>query len=258
MINLKRIWRKWHILIQIVPFLILVILLKLYTHDNNWEIISLNALFTSMIAATIFLFGFLVNGVISDYKESEKLPTEIAASMETIYDEARIIRINKKSKEVEEFIAFHKMFIDSVLKWFYAKERTNSILNKISDMNNHFAKLENQTQPAFMSRLKQEQNNIRKMVIRINNIRDLSFVESAYAVLEALVVLLLIGLVLLKLEPFYESLFFVSIVSFVSLYMLFLIRDLDNPFDYKEYGETASEVSLKPLKDLKQRIENKN
>jgi hypothetical protein len=32
--------------------------------------------------------------------------------------------------------------------------------------------------------------------------------------------------------------------------MLFLINDLDNPFDYRGHGETGTEISLKPLHDL--------
>ena len=31
--------------------------------------------------------------------------------------------------------------------------------------------------------------------------------------------------------------------------MLFLIKDLDNPFDYSINGENGTEVSLKPLHD---------
>jgi hypothetical protein len=258
MFDLRTFWKKWHIVIQIIPLMALVLGLKILAHDNGFELISLNALFTSIIAATIFLIGFLITGVISDYKESERIPTELAASLEVLHDEAQIIKLNKKTKEADEFLAFHKSFLGSIKDWFYAKERTRAILDKVSDMNTHFAKLEPQTQPTFMGRMKQEQNAIRKMVIRVNTIRDLNFVESAYAVVEALIVLLLIGMVLLKLEPFYESMFFVFIVSFMSLYMLFLIRDLDNPFDYKDYGENASEISLKPLKDLYNRLYQKD
>ena len=45
---------------------------------------ELNALFTSLVAGTIFLIGFLISGVLSDYKESEKLPSELSASIKTL------------------------------------------------------------------------------------------------------------------------------------------------------------------------------
>jgi len=246
--------KKWHVLFQMAPFLAAIIILKIIAHYGNFELLSLNALFTSLIAGTIFLIGFLTTGVISDYKESEKYPSEIAASLEALHDEAHIIMANKKSKEAGEFLAFHKALCHSIIGWFYRKERTASILSKIAEMNSHFAKLEAQTQPTFMGRMKSEQGALRKIVMRIDNIRDLSFIESAYAIVEALIFFMAIGLVLMRLEPFYESLFFASVVTFLSLYMLFLIRDLDNPFDYAENGESGSEISLKPIHDLIKRL----
>lgn len=254
MLSLKKIWNKWHILIKILPFLAGIIILKFIAHSYSLEMISLNALFTSIVAATTFLIGFLITGVISDYKESEKIPGELAASMEAIYDEAQIMQKNKQSAEAQEFIEFHRSFLKSLLDWFYKRERTRAILGKISMMNGHFAKLEAQALPAFISRMKQEQNSIRKMVIRINTIRDTSFIQSAYAIVEILAFFLITGMVLLKMEPFYESIFFVCIVSSLVLYMLFLIKDLDNPFDYAAYGETGSEISIKPLNDLMERL----
>jgi hypothetical protein len=250
-------WKKWHIVIKIIPFLIVIILLKLLIHRYGLEVISLNALFTSIVAATTFLIGFLITGVISDYKESEKIPGEMAASLEVIHDEAEIISANKKAKEADEFIIYLGTFMVSLNSWFYKKERTKSIMEKLKAMNTHFARLEPFTQAAFINRMKQEQSNLRKLIIRVHTVRETSFVQAAYAIVEALTFFLIIGLILLKLEPFYEAMFFVAIVSFLVLYMVFLIRDLDNPFDYVDYGEVGNEVSLKPLHDLSERLQSK-
>jgi hypothetical protein len=254
MLDKKKIRRKWHILIKILPLLALVMVLKYAAHTYDLEVLSLSALFTSIVAATTFLIGFLITGVISDYKESEKIPGDLAASMEALHDEANIILINKDSKEAKDFIEYHKSFLSSLENWFYRKERTKTMLGKVAGMNDYFAKLESQTQATFINRMKLEQNNIRKTIIRVDNIRDLSFVASAYAVVEALAFFLILGLVLLKQEPFYESMFLSGVVSFLVLYMLFLIKDLDNPFDYASYGESGTEVSLKPIRDLKERL----
>jgi hypothetical protein len=58
----------------------------------------------------------------------------------------------------------------------------------------------------------------------------------------------------MKLEPFYEAIFFSLTVSFLLIYMIVLIKDLDNPFDYATNGESGSEVSLKPINDLITRV----
>jgi hypothetical protein len=249
--------KKWHLVVKIVPILIGIFLLKLAFHKYGLEVVSLNALFTSMIAATTFLIGFLISGVISDYKESEKLPGEMAASLETIYDEAYILDKNKGNSITKNFLNYHKDLLKAINNWFYRKERTKSLIERLHKMDDHFAELEPMMQANFLTRMKNEQANLRKMVIRIDNIRDISFIQSAYAIVELLAFFVVTGLLILKIEPFYESVFFTMIVSFLVVYMIFLIKDLDNPFDYAEHGETGTEVSIKPIHDLTDRLVGK-
>jgi hypothetical protein len=91
MVRSLRVSKKWKILIGLIPIIFGIVVLKFIFHTLDWEVISLNALFTSIVAATIFLLGFLIAGVISDYKESERLPGDLASSLEAIYDEAFIL-----------------------------------------------------------------------------------------------------------------------------------------------------------------------
>ena len=68
-------------------------------------------------------------------------------------------------------------------------------------------------------------------------------------VAETVTLLLIGGLILSKIDPFYESLFFVGVITFLLAFLNLLIRDLDNPFGYYE-GDSAEDVSLKPLDDV--------
>jgi hypothetical protein len=246
--------QKWYLAFTVVPILLGIFILKLLFHKFGLEFISLNALFTSLIAATTFLIGFLITGVISDYKESEKIPGDIAAGLESLYDEIYILDKNKCNEATKSFLKFHGEFMTSIIDWFYRKQKTKSILMKLHEMDDHFADLESIIQPNFLARMKNEQGNIRRMVIRVDNIRDLSFVQSAYAIVESLAFIVIVGLLILKVEPFYEALFFTIIVSFLMVYMIFLIKDLDDPFDYSDHGESGTEVSIKPIRDLIERL----
>jgi hypothetical protein len=250
--------KKWQILISLIPIILGIMVLKVIFHELDWEMISLNALFTSIIAATIFLLGFLIAGVISDYKESEKLPGDLACSLESIFDEAYILNKFKHTAVTEGFIAYYQDLLASINDWFYRKERTKNLMDKLTSMNDFLFQFEALTQANFITRMKQEQSNVRRIITRIHTIRETSFVQSGYAIVEILAVLLIFGLLLLKMEPLYESLFVVSVVSFIILYMLFLIKDLDNPFDYSEKGDKGNEISLKPLLDLIVRVGKKD
>jgi len=253
----KKIWQKWSIAFKIVPLVIVVAILKFLSHKFGLEIMELNALFTSLVAGTIFLIGFLVSGVLSDYKESEKIPSELSASMKTLFDDTYTIYKGKNSDTAHQFIEFQKSFINSLMDWFYKKERTQSILEKISMMNHFFIELDKEgVQANYIIKLKNEQNSLRKMILRIDTIRATEFVGSAYAIVEAMGFLITIGLIIIKIEPFYASLFFTLLVTFLISYMFLLIKDLDNPFDYSVNGESGTEISLKPIHDLESELKD--
>ena len=247
----KQLWNKWSIAIKVMPLMIVVAVLKLVAHKYSLEVMELNALFTSLVAGTIFLIGFLISGVLSDYKESEKIPSELTASMKSLMDDAYTIWKSKNSESALRFIEFQKMFMQSLMDWFYKKERTKSLLEKLGQMNDFFVEFDKEgIIPAYIVKMKNEQNNLRKLILRVDTIRDTDFIGSAYAIVEAMGFLTGLGLIMIKIEPFYASLFFTLLVTFLISYMVFLIVDLDNPFDYSEKGESGTEVPLKPLHDL--------
>lgn len=249
--SFKKIVVKWSIAIKILPLVLLIAILKFLAHKYNLEVLELNALFTSLVAGTIFLIGFLISGVLTDYKESEKIPSELAASLRTLYDDTYTIYKVKNSDTAKEFMKFQKEFLKLLMDWFYKKERTKVLLNRISSMNEYFVELDKEgVQAGYIVKLKNEQNNIRKMVMRIDTIRDTNFVGSAYAIVEAMGFLMAIGLIITQIQPFYASLFLTLLLSFLISYMFLLIKDLDNPFDYCSNGESGTEVSLKPIHDL--------
>jgi hypothetical protein len=247
----NKIWQKWSIAFRIIPVILFVAILKFISNYYELEVLELNALFTSLIAGTIFLIGFLISGVLSDYKESEKLPSELTASIKSLYDESYTIHKAKNSQNAQDFIQFQKLLTTSILDWFYKKESTTILLQKISDMNEYIIQFDLEgIQVGYLLKIKNEQNNIRKMILRIDTIRETNFIGSAYAILEAMGTLIAMSLIIIKIDPFYVALFFTLLVTFLISYMFLLIKDLDNPFDYAENGETGTEISLKPIHDL--------
>jgi hypothetical protein len=256
----KKFWAKWALAFKVVPLLILVGGLKFLANYFGYEIMELNALFTTMVGGTIFLIGFLISGVLSDYKESEKLPAEIAASLRTMLDDTYTVYRVKKTETAKEFAEYQKQFVTELVHWFYRKHDTKYILEKISYMNEFLIKLEVEgIQPNYIIKLKNEQNVLRKMVLRIETIRDTDFVSSAYTIVEFMGLVITSGLIIIKFEPFYFGLFLSLLVTFLITYMFYLIKDLDNPFDYSEKGETGTEIPLKPIHDLETELhENAN
>ncbi|OHB60682.1 MAG: hypothetical protein A2Y12_04880 [Planctomycetes bacterium GWF2_42_9] len=253
-LKLLKLSPKWTLAFKVLPFVAVIIILKFVIHYFEAEFLSLSSLFTAVVSANIFLIGFLISGVLVDYKESEKIPGDMAACIETMADECAILHKSKNSPAAHKCLAHLLDFNNSLIDWFYKKERTATILDKISAFNEYFIDFEPQTQANFIVRLKQEQNLIRKMVYRVHTIRETSFLGSGYAIVELITAVLVIGLVFIQIDPYYESIFFVAFVSFILIYMIYFIKDLDNPFGYHFEDNYVEDVSLKPLLDLRHRV----
>lgn len=240
---------KYFLIFRVLPFVFGISIFKVALHFLGFEFFSLSPLVTSLVTANVFLLGFLIGGTLTDYKESERLPGELAASLETISDEVKIIYQNKKNPVAKECLEYLIELNKCMLDWFQKDKRTKELMRNIEGLNKFFLAFEQVTQANFIVRLKQEQNFLRRQVIRIHTIRETSFVPAGYVVAEIVTFLLIFSLLISKIEPFYESLFSIGIISFLLIYMLFLIKELDNPFSHYEKNKMTSRVSLKPLED---------
>lgn len=245
---------RWNLVFKTIPFVIAIVVLKFGSHSFGFEFLSLNTLFGAIISANIFLIGFLISGVLADYKESEKIPGEMSSSLEVLADEGYIIYKNKKSEVAKDYLRNLSVFCEALLQWFYKKEKTSGLKDKLFGFNDYFLAFESLTQANFIVRLKQEQNNLRRLITRVHVIRETSFLGTGYAIAEIITALLVIGFLFMKMDPFYESMFFISFVSFILIYMIYFIKDLDNPFGYNEQENLVENVPLKPIIDSKKKI----
>ena len=219
------------------------------------EGLSMSPLVATLITADVFILSLLLTGVMSDYKESEKIPGDLSVSIGVIADECLVLWRHKQAQPARDCLYFLLDFTASLKQWFHRTERSVTMMEMVSGMSDHFFAIEPFTPPNFIVRLKQEQAAISRMFVRVHTIRETSFVSSAYMMARVATLLILAGLLFLRIEPWYESVFLVGVIGLFLSYLLLLIPDLDNPFDYSETGQpSGQEISLKPLDDLQERI----
>ena len=123
--------RRNHILLKAVPFVFSIIAVKLVFHRYGMEYLSLNAIFSGIIGATVFLLSFLLSGVLSDFKESEKIPGDLSAILLSMADEIDIIAKSGRDPSIRKSLAGLLDLTISIRDWFHKKERTRSVMEKI-------------------------------------------------------------------------------------------------------------------------------
>jgi len=248
-----RLGNRQRLLLRVSGIVGVVVAVKLIVHGLGWEVISINPLFSGIVGANIFLMGFLLSGVLSDYKESERLPGELSACLQNLSQEIVGLSLAKPGADVAPALRHLSGLAGDLLEWFHKRRLTAEVLDRIDALTPHFAAMEGWAQATMVARLKQEQGNLRRTLIRIRTIRETSFVSAGYLLADMTTILLCVGLVLARIEPFYESLFFVCIISWLMVFLLMLIRDLDNPFGYYERFSGA-DVSLDPVVTAAERL----
>ncbi len=246
-LDMSRSSQKHFLTFRVLPVIFVVLFLKASILLLDLPLFELNGYFSTLVAANVFLLGFLISGVLPDYKESEKLPADIAASLDVIFDECRALHGDKKVQEAKDIIA-HTAEVSRVLdQWFHERVRTREVMQGLRAYAELFVALEPHTQANFLVRLKQEVALIRRMVLRIRNIRKIHFTGTAYAVAELFTVLVIGSVLAVDAGPLLESLFITGLITYVLAYMLLLIRDLDNPFDYTHNPHLSDEIAIAPL-----------
>lgn len=248
---------KIAVLSWVIFFSVVCALLKYVTILYGFEPVQFSAILGALISSVIFLLGFMLNGVLMDYKEAEKIPDEIAVSIEAIFDQCFTTYKRTKNKYCLEYIQTLFDYIKLLNKWFYKKIHTREVMFKLNSFNDHILKIETLTQAPFIARLKQENSNLRRLLLRAYSIREREFLGSSHTIILLSMIFVIINLILTKYSNTFEAMLYVFGFSAIFIFMVKLIYDLDNPFDY--YSGTSKykdEVSLQSLDDLNKRIAN--
>jgi hypothetical protein len=249
---------SWRLPFQALAVALSIIALRLILDFAGLERISLSPLIVTLITADVFVMSFILSGVLSDYKESERIPGDLAVSMESIAEDCALLWRHKQAAPARDCLQYMLELSGALKRWFWKKERSQEVMDKVQALGDFFMAFEPFTQANFIVRLKQEQNAVSRMIVRIHTVRETAFVSSGQAMARIVTVFVLIGLLTLKIEPWYESVFLVGMVAWFLSYLIMLTSDLDNPFDYDDQGRPkGQEISLKPLDDLEKRIARK-
>lgn len=241
-------WRRRLLMLIKVSTLVLAIgLVKLVAHQLGWEWMRPNPLVTSLVASTVFLMGFLLNGVLGDFKESEKLPGEIATSLETLGLEIQAIPSHNPVAQVGNHLWAVAELGDSILEWLLNRIPTAELLRRYQQTHGQVVQASVKLGiPPLQARLMAETAQILKLINRVEAIRETSFITLVYWLATAGIVLLSGSLVFTVTDVLQESIFFIIVITFLLIFLLRLIADIDNPFGHAD-ATSAEDVSIELL-----------
>jgi hypothetical protein len=252
-VNFRRRFRLFFYVTAIVAFLILV---KVAVHAFHFEMLVLDTLLSSVVASAIFLIGFLLTGLLPDYKEAERLPAEIRASLEAIYDDVVSFAQVAPNVEVRHLQGVLSEIVAALFDGLGPDGAHSHLENAIAQadrLSPYFAQLERLGMPPnYIVRLRSEQSGLRKCLYRIHYIQKMEFVPSIHVLIQTLVCAVLLLLLLLKTDGSIGTAIVFGFISYMFVYALHLITVFEKPFRQGEHS--ADDVSLFLLGDFAEKL----
>jgi len=209
----------------------------------------------ALVAATVFLQGFLLNGVLSDFKESEKLPAQLASVLENLALEIAAVPQHNPRAEVSAEVAAVLRLAYGVHTWLLGGLATTRLTALHREVHGSVVRavvlLSSST---LQGRLMGPMGDVLQIINRIETIRQTHFVPLVYWLASLGTGLLCVGLIITRVAALHEAVFFLGVIAFNLIFLLRLILDIDNPFSFAD-PNSIEFVSLKVLHDACCRIE---
>lgn len=207
-----------------------------------------------VITGGIFLLGFMLAGTLADYKESEKIPAEMASALAAIEDVIYLGHGFRDNFDLRAQLIKLNGITESIIRWFHHEESEENVFAKMKTITSIALFVEKTGLGSTAQRITWEQNNLRKLFARATVIKRTYFLATGYAFLEVLT-LVIIGLLMISsFESELTGMILICFVTQIFVYMIRLIDDIDHPFEYTADRKVrAADIDLFPLIEYDER-----
>jgi hypothetical protein len=249
---------KWRLMLTTLPVVGLAVVLKVLVFDR-WlgfgGVLEFSDL-AFVLTGGVFLVGFMLAGTMADYKEAERLPGEVVCALETIEETFDQAAANKSELDARSLRKRVREAADAVDAWLHRREAFEKVTVALEGLSRGAQEAERAGAAAPIGlRVLNELHGLRRSVIRMSVISQTGFLATGYALLETLTVIIVGLLMIARFKSLLAEVLLVALITLIYVYMVRLIRDIDDPFEYREDGVAgAAEVDLEVLKAYRRRL----
>lgn len=247
---------KWGLIVKALGITLALLIVRLVFDYLNFDVLSVTNLITAFIGGAIFTIAIIFAGTLTDYKESEKIPGEIATSIRSLYSDLSLVRV----KDVT-LITGMQGNIAAMMRCINTNFRSNTwdliaMDEAIDAVNSDISTLVDEgVPPNYIIKLKSELTAIDRLSHRVKTIAETSFIPAAYAIAELAAAGVILLLFFVKLDPYYEGLVLFTVLTMLLIALLLLIKDMDNPFEVGQ--KSYADIDMFLLWDLEKKLNEK-
>jgi hypothetical protein len=238
--------KKWGIMAKAVIIMLLLLVPRTLIDVFGYDTVPINPVVGAFITGAIFTIAIIFSGTFSDFKESEKTGGDLAASLKAIYNDSRVLPLADEAPA--QLLRSHVRDLLRAINTCFKENTFN-----LPDINREMNKINNDIRtlsflnvaPPLIAKLRNELGAIDKMTNRIEVIIRTDFIPAAYALAEIATGSVILLLMFVKIDPYFEGTIIFALISSMLIGLLLLIRDMDNPFEIGSH--TFADVDLETL-----------
>ena len=191
----------------------------------------------------------------SDFKESEKIPGELAASIKSLHKDFELVEYLAK-KEAQEALRHLDNLIRVVISQFEGNTWKQSVITQeIEKIDKSIvAMAANNVTPNYLIKMRTELNTIERISNRIDTIEETRFLPAAYCLAQTAIAFVVLVLLFSIVDPYFIGMSILFTVAFLIFGILFLIKDMDNPFETGGHG--SADIDLSHIYKLEKYLKN--
>jgi hypothetical protein len=246
---------KWRLILTTLPMVLGVLAakeaLRLGLHFDGW--VAINDLGT-VFAAGAFMIGFMLSGVVGDFKESERVPGTIVGMLYGLETSLKTISRKHPAVAAKNLPAMLPDLSDTILGWLHKRISEDQLWQVYSKVESEIVDASEHVDGALTAHMLNQLGTIGGAISRASYISRTGFIASGYAFLQSITGTILLLLMVAKFPTPAAEMILVPFLALLYIMMFRLIKDLDDPFEYNKNGAgSGSEVDLFPLIEYVQR-----
>lgn len=245
---------KWKLMVSTMPFVVAAVACKIFLEN----VVKFDGIIDFsdvgiVLNGGVFLIGFMLAGTMTDFKESERLPADMACSLEAIEEAFVQAGVGRPAVNVNAGRRAVLQTVTSLLDWLQKRSSKQGHFDALTRLADTLYVIEGQGAGPHATRGLRDLSALRRTASRIDVISRTGFIASGYALIEVMAVGVVALIMISKFKSHVAELIICGFLTFIYVYMIKLIRDIDDPFEYSGTGG-AAEVSLFPLVEYQERL----
>jgi len=213
------------------------------------DLVPINTVVGAFITGAIFTIAIIFTDTFTDFKESEKMGGEIAASLKALYNDSRVLPLSDEAPA--RIFRAHIRDLHRTIQTCFSENSWN-----LSDINREMEKINSDIRilsylnvaPPLIAKLRNELGLLDKITNRIEVIIRTEFIPAAYALAEVATGGVILILLFLEMDPYLVGVLIFAVISSMLIGLVLLIHDMDNPFEIG--SNTYADVDLETLNYL--------